>query len=135
MTNSSSADARQLWEGKAARLVGRRILDVTYWDLYGFGRPRSWNYGDWHHAVMGVELETDAGPVSLVWTNTFFPYGLEVFYEPMSTRLVLHAEGPEGWSVKDDPEWVARIAATTSTKKSASAVGRGEFSLAARACA
>lgn len=45
--------------------------------------PARWDYGDWHHAVIGVQLSTDAGPVTLMWSNTFHPYGVEVFDDPI----------------------------------------------------
>jgi hypothetical protein len=32
-------------------------------------------YGDWHHAVRGVQLVTDAGAPTVTWANTFHPYG------------------------------------------------------------
>jgi len=42
----------------------------------------TWDYGDWHHAVMGVDLLTDRGPSCVLWTSTFHPYGVEVFPTP-----------------------------------------------------
>ena len=94
---------------KTASMVGIRIHDVEYWDLHNFGNePREWDYGDWHHAVMGVELQTASGPISVLWTNTFYPYGVEVFTQPMTTFLRLSDDGPERWSVTDHREWQAR---------------------------
>ena len=50
---------------QTSALAGRRIRGVTYWDVYNYSdEPRSWDFGDWHHAVMGVELLTDQGPVN-----------------------------------------------------------------------
>ncbi len=71
-------------------------MSVGYWDVYNFGpEPASWDYGDWHHAVLGVQLGTDLGPVTVTWTNTFSPYGVEVFHEPIGRHLVLGEFGPE----------------------------------------
>jgi hypothetical protein len=71
---------RGLYESRAAELVGRRVLEVAYWDVHNFAdEPRTWDYGDWHHAVMGVDLLTDGGPSCVLWTDTFFAYGVEVF--------------------------------------------------------
>lgn len=100
------AAARRSYDEKTASLVGRRILDVAYWDVHNYGpAPRSWDFGDWHHAVMGVELVTDSGPVAVVWTDTFFPYGVEVFDAPMTEHVSLSAEGPEGWNVGTHDRW------------------------------
>jgi hypothetical protein len=69
---------------------------VDYWDVHTFGpEPAQWDYGDWHHAVMGVELGTDLGPVTVTWTDTFHPYGVEVLDEPIEYRLATGGEGPE----------------------------------------
>jgi hypothetical protein len=59
---------------------------------------------------MGVELTTESGPLSVLWTNTFFPYGVEVFLEPISKHLRLdrEAEGPQGWPVESHPYWHSR---------------------------
>lgn len=101
--------ARQEVEGRTAELVGRRIAAVEYWDIHNYGdEPRTWDYGDWHHAVMGVELVTDAGPRSVLWTDTFYPYGVEVFADPIGMHLRLGPEGPQGWPAGDHPLWQAR---------------------------
>ena len=95
---------------KAAALVGARVADVAYWDIHHWGdAPREWDHGDWHHAVLGVELRTSAGPVSVVWTSTFYPYGVEVVCsEPMTSLLDLRDDGPESWTVTEHPEWRPR---------------------------
>ncbi len=52
-----------LYDSQAAALAGRRLLAVRYWDVRNFiSDARAWDHGDWHHAVMGVELHTDRGP-------------------------------------------------------------------------
>jgi hypothetical protein len=74
----------------------RPAAAVDYWDVHNFGPgPASWDYGDWHHAVMGVQLGTDRGPVTVTWTSTFYPYGVEVFHEPIEQHLVLGEDGPQ----------------------------------------
>jgi hypothetical protein len=104
-----AAARRQRFETKAASLIGSTILEASYWDIHNFGpEPRTWDYGDWHHAVMGVEFLTGSGPVTVVWTDAFFPYGVEVFPEPISEHLLLRPEGSEGWRVESQREWVAR---------------------------
>lgn len=93
-------------------LRGRRLDRVDYWDLHAFGaESASWDYGDWHHAVMGVELGTDRGPVTVTWTSTFYPYGVEVFHEPIAHHLVLGEDGPQriGPHVDDGSPWVGRL--------------------------
>src|SRR5690606_2176340 len=69
----------------------------------------------WHHAVMGVDLKTDAGPRSVLWTNTFYPYGVEVDTAPMRDHLVAGEYGPQTWSVTDHPEWQARLGEPVTT--------------------
>ena len=66
------------YEANARRMIGHQITTVRYWDIHDFGvAERVWDYGDWHHAVMGVELNTDNGPCSVLWTSTFYPFGAE----------------------------------------------------------
>jgi hypothetical protein len=73
------------YEASARRLIGHHITAVRYWDIHNFSAvERAWDHGDWHHAVMGVELDTESGPCCVLWTNTFFPYGAEVFLEPIT---------------------------------------------------
>jgi hypothetical protein len=70
-----------------------------------------WDYGDWHHAVMGVQLTTDLGPATVTWTNTFFPYGIEVFHEPITDHLGQGEEGPErvGPDAHHTSPWAAHL--------------------------
>jgi hypothetical protein len=58
---------------------------------------------------MGVELATDAGPSSFLWTSTFFSYEIEVFHEPISRHLTQGEQGPEGWAAEDHPLWRDRL--------------------------
>jgi hypothetical protein len=59
-------DARARFEAKLHALRGRRLTAVDYWDVHNCGtEPMRWDYGDWHHAVMGVEFSTDQGPVTV----------------------------------------------------------------------
>jgi hypothetical protein len=97
------------YEAKAARLVGTHVHGVTYWDIHNYSdEPQTWDYGDWHHAVMGLELGTDRGPVTVTTTNTFFPYGVEALDTPIAEHLVLGPQGPESWAVEEHPLWLAR---------------------------
>lgn len=58
---------------------------------------------------MGVEIVTDNGPFSVMWTNRFFPYGVEVFHQPIADHLVLGPQGPEGWSASESKAWRLRL--------------------------
>jgi hypothetical protein len=60
---------------------------------------------------MGVQLGTDLGPVTVTWTNTFYPYGVEVFHEPIERHLVLGEAGPErvGPDVDGRSPWAPRL--------------------------
>ncbi|MCF4123217.1 hypothetical protein L1785_19795 [Antribacter sp. KLBMP9083] len=105
-----SVSVRGEFDRKTTGLVGVRIDLVDYWDIHNFSdEPREWDYGDWHHAAMGVELKTSAGPVSVIWTDTFYPYGVEVFSEPITKFLAMSDDGPERWTVTDHPEWRSRM--------------------------
>jgi hypothetical protein len=105
-----SPDDRHVFEQQARdALLGQTIESVAYWDIHNFSdEPRTWDYEDWHHAVMGLELTTSRGPVSIIWTSRFFPYGVEVFDSPISQHLLLGPEGPESWSASDHRLWEAR---------------------------
>ncbi|GAB3955153.1 hypothetical protein GCM10027614_63580 [Micromonospora vulcania] len=97
-------DPRTRFEAKLSALRGRRITAVDYWDLHHFGPDSEpWDYGDWHHAVMGVELTTDLGPVTVTWTDTFFPYGVEVFHDRPEDHLVVGEGGPQRNGPDADP--------------------------------
>jgi hypothetical protein len=110
MIDAAQDDARAGLERVVSGLVGERLVGVRYSDIHDCGQgPRGWDYGDWHHAVMGVELMLDAGPASIIWTSTFHPYGVEVFREPLATYLVEAPDGPEVWAVGDHPEWQERM--------------------------
>ena len=76
---------QEAFESEVRSLEGRRITGVDYWDSRYFGTTEShrWDYGDWHHAVMGVQLMTDAGPRTVIWTDRFFTFGVEVFSDPI----------------------------------------------------
>jgi hypothetical protein len=41
------------------------------------------------------ELGTDLGPVTVTWTDTFHPYGVEVLDEPIEYRGTAGGEGPQ----------------------------------------
>lgn len=95
---------------KTAALAGRRVLEVRYSDLRSFtDEPTTWDYGDWHHAVMGVELLTDRGPSCVLWTSTFFPYGVEVFHTPMSEHIGDGECEPVSWDVSRSDRWRERL--------------------------
>lgn len=64
-----------------------------------------WDYEDWHLAVMGVDLLTDYGSSCVLWTDTFFPYGVEVFPTAVSEHIVSGEDGPESWSVSGSDRW------------------------------
>lgn len=107
--NQASRERIQ-YDSKAAALVGRRVLEVRYWDIHNFAdEPGTWDYGDWHHAVMGVELLTDRGPSCVLWTSTFFPYGVEVFQTPMSEHIADGECGPESWDATGSDRWRGRL--------------------------
>ncbi len=100
---------REEYDRKTASLVGLRVDTVGYWDIHHCGdEPRVWDHGTWHHAVMGVELRTDRGPFSVLWSNTFYPYGVEVFPDPMTSFLLPGEHQPESWSATDNVQWQAR---------------------------
>lgn len=95
MSTSATAD-REAFDAKVRALEGLRVFNVDYWDVHNFSpEPAIWDWGDWHHAVMGLQLDTNSGPVTVTWTNTFYPYGVEVFHEPIEHQLVLGEFGPE----------------------------------------
>ncbi|GAB2679239.1 hypothetical protein GCM10009743_64290 [Kribbella swartbergensis] len=74
-------DARITFDRKVHALEGLRIRAVDYWDIHTYGpKPARWDYSDWHHAVMGVQLSTDAGRSSrneklIGWIPTGGPPG------------------------------------------------------------
>jgi hypothetical protein len=86
------------------------VLEIRYWDAHNFGEePRTWDYGDWHHAVMGVEILTDCGPSCVLWSSTFEPYGVEVFQAPMSEHVLGGESGPESWDASGSGRWRGRL--------------------------
>lgn len=82
------AALRSHYDRTSADLLDRLIVGVSCWDIHNYSdEPRTWDYDDWHHAVMGVDLATDRGPISIVPTNTFFPYGVESSRRPCPSNL------------------------------------------------
>jgi hypothetical protein len=87
-------------------VVGRRVQEVRYWDQDIFAEePQRWDYDDWHHAVMGVDLLTDHGPMCVLWTSTFYPYGVEVFQTPFSQ----HESGSGPYDASGSDRWRDRL--------------------------
>ena len=56
---------------------------------------------------MGVQLSTDVGAITVTWTNTFHPYGVEVFIDPIERHLVLGESGPERNGPDDVLQWAS----------------------------
>ena len=103
---ASQSERRAGFDARVHALEGARVEGVDYWDIHSFGpEPAAWDYGDWHHAVMGVQLATDSGPFTVTWTNTFHPYGVEVFAEPIERHLVLGSEGPQRIGPDGESRW------------------------------
>lgn len=108
--NDDPTEARKRYEQKTASLVGQRITGVTYWDVCSLAdESQSWDHGDWHEAVMGVELQSTDGPWCVLWTGTFYAFGVEVFHEPITNHFVQDPEGPKWLSVEDHPFWRTRV--------------------------
>jgi hypothetical protein len=85
-TSSEAEGPRDSFERQVDALVRRRVTGVDYWDLHNYGpEPARWDYGDWHRAVMGVQLRTDAGSVTVTWTNRFFLTASKSSSSPSST--------------------------------------------------
>ena len=58
------------FEESVRGLIGVTINSVDYWDVHNFSdEPSEWDHGDWHHAAMGVQLNSDAEPITVIWTN------------------------------------------------------------------
>ncbi|WP_432831650.1 hypothetical protein [Dactylosporangium sp. CA-092794] len=70
---TNGADVRAGFDRRVDSLQGRRVLCVDYWDLRSVGPEPEWDFGECHHAVMGAQLTTDAGPVTVTWTATLYP--------------------------------------------------------------
>ncbi len=91
---------------KTASLVGSVLEQVTYADINIFDDEPVWDHGEWHRAIMGVGLVLNDGPACVRWTDTFFPYGVEVFRDPLSEHL---SEVAESWDVTEHGLWAGRI--------------------------
>lgn len=107
---TTASDDRDSFELQATDvLLGRSVMEVSYWDVHNFSdEPRTWDYGSWHHAVLGVGFRTDAGYACVLWTSRFYPYGVEVFSNRISEHFVEGSEGPESWSMTEHPLWAER---------------------------
>jgi len=101
---------RARFDAKVQALVGLIPQAVDYWDVHNFGdEPARWDYGNWHHAVMGIQLTTDRGPITITWTNTFHPYGIEVFPDPIERHLLLGDYGPQPIGPDSVSRWSAYL--------------------------
>ncbi|GAA2391448.1 hypothetical protein [Dactylosporangium salmoneum] len=106
MTNND-VDVRAGFDRRVDSLRGRRVLAVDYWDLCSAGPEPEWDFDECHHAVMGAQLMTDAGPVTVTWTATFYPYGVEVFLEPIARYL--DEDGTQRVGPGADSRWKALL--------------------------
>jgi hypothetical protein len=108
---SDPAAGRQAFEQQVGEMVGKRIWTVRYWDVHNYSAsPREWDYGEWHHAVMGVELDVESEFRFITWGSRFFSYGVEVWPGPASDHLIVGAaDGPEGWPVEHHARWLPLI--------------------------
>src|SRR5690349_12505182 len=89
-------DPRPRFEEKLQGLQGRRLVAVDYWDIHNSSpEPARWDYGDWHHAVMGGGIITASGPVAVTWTSTVRRYGVEVCHDRIEVHLVLGEGGAQ----------------------------------------
>ena len=105
-----AGDMRIQYDSQAAALVGRRLRAVRYWGLPSFGgQAPAWDYGDWHHAVMGVELLTDQGPACVLWSSTFYSHGVEVFQTPISQHIAVGDVACESWDASRSDRWQAAL--------------------------
>jgi hypothetical protein len=94
------------FEAEFARLVGRSVTQVRYWDVHNFAsEPPRWDFLEWHRAVMGVELVTDAGSFLISWGDRFHSYGVELFPDAIEDFFDLGPEGHEHWWVENHPRW------------------------------
>jgi hypothetical protein len=98
---------RAAFEDVVRGLVGLVITGVDYWDVYNFSEDASkWDYGSWHNAVMGVELATDEGPVTVIWRSFGYPC-VDIFRESITNQFVFTGRedpcriGPDGPSTWD----------------------------------
>ncbi|MFT4263530.1 MAG: hypothetical protein QM572_09125 [Nocardioides sp.] len=91
---------RAAFEATVQRLVGLQVLSVDYRDLDPLdGELEHWDHGDWHNAVMGIELHTSEGTRTVTWGSTFECYGIEIIEGELGEDLCRN--GPEGdsfWS-------------------------------------
>ncbi len=108
-SDSESGCTRAEFDAKVTCVEGRRLLSVDYWDIFE-PADAEWDYGGWHHAAMGVQLGTDQGPVTVIWTAAFFAYGVEVFLGPISDHFIAeggpHRVGPD---INVESPWQGRI--------------------------
>jgi hypothetical protein len=100
------ADRRARFEAAVNSLKGLRVSSVDYWDVHNFSsEPVRWDYGEWHHAVLGAELTTSAGPRTVTWTNRFHPYGIEVLPGAIENYLNMGEFGPQRVGPDDAEIW------------------------------
>lgn len=103
---TSHADARATFEARVRSFQGRRVVSVDYWDVHNFGpEPAAWDYDDWHHAVVGVQLTTADGRVAVTWIDTFCPYGVDVCPEPISHHVTLGEAGAQRVGLGPTSRW------------------------------
>jgi hypothetical protein len=100
--------------GVADSMRGRRISQVRYYGLYLLSETAAdWDFGDWHHPLMGVELVLEPeDPYSVIWSSTFAQYDLGIFHSPMTRHHVGvgEPEGPPVHEVSRHPSWARLLA-------------------------
>jgi hypothetical protein len=59
---SRSDGVRSSFEASVQALRGRTVTAIDYWDIHNFApEPARWDYGEWHHAVMGFSSSLTPG--------------------------------------------------------------------------
>ncbi|WP_393099141.1 hypothetical protein [Streptomyces sp. LN325] len=103
------------YERTVESLRGTRLVEVTYYPLSCGDEgteAEEWDFGVWHQPTMGVGLVAENGTrYSAVWGSSFEHHDLEIFREPMSSRLTMIGQpgGTPAVVVTDHPSWSALV--------------------------
>ena len=95
-------------ERRVARLIGRRLVRVHYYELrYETGQP-AYRRGNLDELDFGVDLLVEpAATFQVTWDDQFYPYGLTVRPGSLGEYLL----DPAVWDVTQGGGWAALVGA------------------------
>lgn len=101
---------RDAYIARTRTLIGQTVEAVRYVQLGTSDvADTPWDFEDWHHAEVGVDLATSLGKTCITWTDAFYPYGVDVFPATAMARLLVPESEVTTVDASSAPPWQERL--------------------------